>query len=265
MNAKTISIVLAVILVPSSRVRAQTPTSTPNQPAVILNQSLAAMTGATNVSNVTLTGTTERIVGSDDETGTVTYNAVPGANRLDLSLSSGTHTEIRTSGTDVPAGNRIGPDAVVHEIPLHNLFASAGRFPIFTISNALSAPAAVLTYVGTETKSGISVIHVQVSRQYPNVPASIATLWQRLGRMDIYLNASTLLPTAVDFFTHPDNNQLLDIPVEFTFADYRAVGSLTVPFHVQESVNGSLLLDIRFQHASVNSGISSSSSIFTIQ
>jgi hypothetical protein len=239
-------------------------TASSTQAASLLAQSAKALTGSTVVNDVTLTGTAERIAGSDDETGTVTYKAILGSSRLDLSLSNGTRSEIRAPGPNGATGNWIGPDGTVHEIPQHNLLTDTGWFPIFTFTNSMSATNGMLTYVGQETKNGVSVIHISYSQQFPNLPAaSVAVLWQHCTRLDIYLNASTLLPVALDFNTHPDDNEALDIPVEFLFSDYRSVGSLTVPFHVQEHLNGSLFLDVQFQTIATNSGLPSS--VFAIQ
>jgi hypothetical protein len=253
----------ALLLLPST-ISSQQATTTSTQPSAILAQSLAAMGGSVSVSDITLTGTVERVVGSDDETGSASYKAIASANRMDLSLSSGTRSEIRAIGSNGRGGNWVGPDGVVHEISFHNLLTEVGWFPVFTLSNLASASNGVLTYVGPDTKNGISVIHIQFSQQQPNITGSAATIRQHLTQMDIYVDASTFLPVALDFNTHPDDNALIDIPVEFQFSDYGTVGSLHIPFHVQQSLNGSLFLDVQFQQASINTGLSSTSSIFTI-
>jgi hypothetical protein len=123
----------------------------------------------------------------------------------------------------------------------------------------------VLTYVGPETKNGVSVVHIVASQQFPTAPAKSAPFWRHLSQMDVYLDASTLLLVALDFNAHPDDNASFDIPVEFRFSDYRSAGSLKIPFHIQQYLNGSLLLDVQFQTASFNSGLSSSSNDFAIQ
>ena len=140
-----------------SAVRAQTTTSAP-QALPILQRAYAAMAGTTAVNDVTLTGTAQRIAGSDDETGTVTYRAIAGSSRLDLSLSHGTRSEVRGVGAYGPGGNWTGPDGVVHEISNHNLFTDAGWFPIFTLSSLISSPNSVLTYIGAETKNGAHLL-----------------------------------------------------------------------------------------------------------
>ena len=256
--------ITALLLLPGTINSQQTPTAS-TQPSTILAQSLAAMGGASNVSDITLTGTVERIVGSDDETGSASYKAIATANRMDLSLSSGTRTEIRAIGANGPGGNWIGPDGVVHEISHHNLLTDAGWFPVFTLNNLVSASDGVLTYIGPDTKNGISVIHIQFSLQQPNLTGSAGTIRQHLTQVDFYVDASSFLPVVLDFSTHPDGNALIDIAVEFQFSDYRTVGSSKIPFHVQESLNGSLYLDVQFQEATFNTGLNSTSTIFTIQ
>ena len=267
--AMALFVVLVFCVVSLLPAQTQTSTTAPTASSVqaqtALQSSLGALGGAT-VKDITLTGTAERIAGSDDETGTVTYTAIPSASRLDLSLSGGARSEIRAFGTNGPGGNWIGPDGAAHHTPQHNLLTDAGWFPIFTLANLSSSTTVVLTYIGPETKNGISVIHIQTAQQQPTaITASAAQLYQHLTQMDFYLDASTYRPVALDFNIHPDYNTLQDIPVEFQFSNYTAVDALNIPFHVQEYINGSLYLDLHFQQVSVNTGLSSSSSIFAIQ
>jgi hypothetical protein len=264
MRIRVCAIFSALLLLPGT-IDSQQATTASTQAVTILAQSLAAMGGSASLTDIVLTGTVERILGSDDETGTVTYKAVATANRLDLSLSDGTRSEIRNNASINPAGNWIGPDGVVHEILLHNLQTDAGWFPVYTLANVASSLEGVLSYVGPETKNAVSVIHIRFSQPQQNAPASIATLQQHLTQMDFYLDSSTLLPVALDFNTHPDNNALLDIPVEIRFSEYRTTNSLTIPFHVQQFLNGTLFLELQFQQASINSGLSSNSTVFAIQ
>jgi hypothetical protein len=93
-----------------------------------------------------LTGTAEWIAGSDDETGTVVLKTISGADRLDLSLSAGTRSEIRSSTASGPVGSWIGPDGVSHAMAQHNLLSEAGWFPAFTIGNLISSTNVVATY-----------------------------------------------------------------------------------------------------------------------
>lgn len=232
------------------------PQSSP-QAVTLLQQSLAALTGGKSIADITLAGTARRIAGSDDESGTATLRALAGTGaRLDLSLSSGPRTELRNVSGPEPAGSWSGPDAVSHAISGHNLFTDPGWFPAFAISSALSAPNAVSTYIGPETRDGQSVIHITASQQFPTLSGHSASLTQHLTQTEIFLDPTTNLPVALAFNTHPDNDAGLDIPVETRFSDYRSINGTQIPFHVQKFLNNTLLLDLQFQSATLNSGLS---------
>ena len=70
--------------------------------------------------------------------------------------------------------------------------------------------------------------------------------------IDIELSNTTLLPTKTRFFTHPDGRSYVNIPVEITYEDYRQIDGLSIPYHVQKFVNGTLVLDITISSANVN-------------
>ena len=139
----------------------------------------------------------------------------------------------------------------------HNLLTDPGWFPAFTIANLLAAPNAVITYIEPETRDGQSVIHVSASQQFPGLSrkANTAALMQRLTQTDVYLDATTLLPAVLNFNMHSDKNALLDIPVELRFSDYRLVNGAQIPFHVQKFVNNGLFLDLQFESAALNTGL----------
>ncbi len=240
----------------------QTNTSKP-QAQQLLQQSLNALSGGQTLSDVTLSGTARRIAGSDDETGTATYKAISGANRLDLSLSGGARSETANSTATPPAGSWSGPNGASHPMAFHNLTNQAGISPAFTLAALTPAQNFVMVLVGQETKNGHSVYHLSASQQFPQMAAKTATLEQHLTQMDIFLDASTLLPVALDFSTHPDNDAGVDIPVELLFSDYRAVAGAQVPFHIQKFFNNSLLLDLLFTNAQLNSGLSAT--LFNVQ
>lgn len=240
---------------------AQQTTTSGTQGSLLLQKSLTALTGAATITDVTLSGSARRIAGSDDESGTATVKALAGTGiRIDLSLSSGPLSELRNMSSAPPVGSWSGPDAVSHAMSYHNLFTDPGWFPAFTISSALSAPNAIVTYVGPETRNGLSVIHITASQQFSSPSAS---LLQHLTQTDIFLDPNTNLPVALAYNAHPDNNALLDLPVEIRFSDYRAVNGAQIPFHVQKFLNNSLLLDLQFQSATLNSGLSAT--MFQVQ
>jgi hypothetical protein len=242
---------------------AQQAATSPPQATTLLQQSLTALSGGHSLTDVTLSGTARRIAGSDDESGTATVRALAGTGaRIDLTLPSGTRSELRSTSGAEPAGSWSGPDGVSHPMTFDNLLTDPGWFPAFTISSLLSAPTAVTNYVGQEMHNGQSVIHITASRQFTSVSPKAAPLLQHLTQTEIFLDPNTNLPVALAFNTHPDNDAGLDVPVEIRFSDYRPVNGAQTPFHVQKSLNGSLLLDLQFQSATLNSGLSPT--IFTV-
>jgi hypothetical protein len=235
-----------------------------SQALLYLQQSLAKLEGNTSISDVTLNGSVRRVAGSDDESGTATLKALlSGAARADLSLSSGTVSEIYDSSSTGPAGAWSGPDGRSHPIPFHNLLAEpAWFFPTFAISRRL-AGGYLVTDIGPETRKGQQVEHISVSQPAPAKYPTGPPTFQHLTQIDFFLDTQTLLPMSISFNIHADNNALLDIPVEIDFSDYHSVSGAQIPFHIQKFLNNSLLLDFEVQNAAINSGLSES--VFAIQ
>lgn len=243
---------LSLISIPISAQQASTATPAP----VLLQQSLTAQLGNTQVSDAILIGAARRIVGSSDESGTATLKVLSsGVARVDLVLPSGTRSEVRTFASGTPAGSWSGPDGIAHAIANHNLINDWGWFPAFTVANAATT---ALTLVGIESRNGESVLHLTSSQQFVEKSVKVATLMQHLSQIDIFLDATTLLPSSIVYSAHPDDNALRDIPVELRFSDYRTVNGAQIPFHIQKFLNNSLLLDLQFQSVALNTGLTSS-------
>jgi hypothetical protein len=212
---------------------------------------------------VTLSGTVRRIAGSTDESGTATLKALAtGESRIDLVFPSGPRTEVRSFPNSGPSGSWVGPDGIAHAISQHNLWTdSSWFFPALTIARTLSA-GYIVTHVGHETIGAQPVEHLYVTRQFQAIGAP--STWtpdalQHLAGMDIYLDSTSLLPSSISFKVHPDKNDLIDIPVTIRLSDYRSLGGVQIPFHIQKYFNNSLDLDLQLQNTSINSGLSASS------
>jgi hypothetical protein len=252
------------------------PAASDPQAVSLLQNSLAAQVGTAQVADATLSGAAQRIAGSDDEAGTSALTTMSaGESKLALSFPSGTFTEIRTpvgqpppsapAGATVPAGAWIGPDGVSHAIVAQNLSTDpTWFFPAFTIGRLISSQNYVVSYVGQESHDGQQVLHLSASQQFwPSVggqaPVPLPSLIAHVSQMDLYLAPTSLLPVALDFNVHPDNNANLDIPVEIRFSGYQPVNGVQVPFHVQKYVNNGLVLDLQLNHAALNSGLTAAS------
>jgi len=238
-------------------------TATQNPQAVALaTSSIAALAGSVKVADITLTGTATRTAGSDSGSGTVTLKALGTSNsRIDLSLSNGTFSEIRTAQSGAPQGQWLAANDSYNSMAAHNCTTdTAWFFPALSILSQPSNPNLAATYIGPETKAGVAVYHLRISMQSPTDPTG---LLQQLSAEDVYLSASTYLPVALVFQTHSDDDALTNVLVEVDFSNYQSVNGVLIPFRVQKSLNGSLFLDITIQAAVLNSGLAQS--VFTAQ
>ena len=255
----TVAIGVLVCFVFTISLRGQQTSGSVSQASLYLQQSYSQLVGNTAITDVTLTGSVRRIAGSDDEAGIFTLIALaPGASRMNLSFPSGQRSEIQNISANPPVGSWTGPDGMSHAIAYHNILGEpVWLCPALTINSLLSRSQVVTAYVGQETKNDELVQHVAVHQMLPSATDG-ALLFQHLTQVDVYLDSSTLLPFAVDFDAHPDNNAGIDIPVEIQFSDYRTVNGAHLPFHIQKYVNGSLILDFQVSTIVLNSGVSSS-------
>ncbi len=259
MRISCLGLILVAILLLTIPLAAQQPAPRDPQGSALLSQALANLGGRIAVNDVTLTGTANRIAGSDNELGAATLKATAvGQSRIDLALPSGTRSEVRDISQAPPGGIWSGPDGVAHAIALHNLLVDpTWPFPSFAISRVISTPSYAISYVGRENRANKTVDHLTVYQQAQS-QSEADLMIQHLTQTDIFLDSAMLLPVAVAFNTHSDDDAGLDIPVEIDFSDYRVANGLQVPFHVQTYLNNGLTLDLQFQTAAFNSGIPAS-------
>ena len=212
----TIAVGVLVCFVFSTSLSGQQTTGTSSQASLYLQRSYSQLVGNASIADVSLTGSVRRVAGSDDESGSATFKALSsGAARSDLSLSSGTMSEIYTSASSNPAGSWSGPDGTSHAVPFHNLLSEpAWFFPTFAISRRL-ADGYIVTDLGSETYQGQQVEHISVTQNSLSLSSANAALFQHLAQVDFFLDSTTLLPAAISFNIHPDNNSLfLDVQIQ---------------------------------------------------
>jgi hypothetical protein len=201
---------------------------------------------------VTLTGNATWIAGSDKETGTFTLKALGTDNsRLDLSLTGGSRSELRSGFARVHAGQWIDEKGTTHEFSFDNCLTDAVWF--FPALTSLTAgPNIVFSYAGQESWGRASVYHL---RSYVYGSSALA---QRASAMDFYLDSNSLLPVSIIFNVHPDDDGSFDIPFQISFSNYQRIGGVAIPGHIQRYLNRQLVLDLSVTAATFNSGLTSS-------
>ncbi len=243
---------------------AQTASTSDAQAIKLATQAVAALTGGVSVTDVTLNSTVIWIAGSDNLTGTATLQAKGNTeSRVDLTLGSKARTEIRTSTSGVPAGSWANDSAAPKASAQHNCWSDAAWFfPALSSLTQVSNAHFVFSYVGLEKHRGASTQHLRLMQALALDPQSSLAI-RRLSAMDFYLDSVSLLPLAIAFKGHPDDNMGVDIPVEILFAGYQSVSGVQVPFHIQRILNGSVALDITVTNVAINTGLAATS--FSLQ
>jgi hypothetical protein len=251
--------------IPSARAQASAspqPTAAVSDPAAIAlaSRALQSIAGGTALSDVTLQANATYIAGSDEETGTATLVARGnGQSLVTLNLSGGQRQEIRNG----VAGAWSGPDGTQHPMATHNCFLDAAWFfPAFSLAALASDPTLVVSLVGQEVHQGQQVYHLTLLHNASGQAPEMVSFIQRLSAMDLYLDAGTLLPSAVAFNVHADNDANLNIPEEIRYAGYKSSNGVQAPTRIQKYLQNSLLLDLSVTNVAVNSGVSAS--VFTL-
>src|SRR6266567_7572180 len=92
-------------------------------------KSVAALTGGTSISDVTLNANVISIAGADNETGTGVFEAKGlGESRVDLNLGGGTRSQVQSVSSGVPAGAWTKNGAKAVPAAQHNCWVDAAWF-----------------------------------------------------------------------------------------------------------------------------------------
>lgn len=226
---------------------AQNPGSDP-QAISLAQQSVAALNGGANITDVTLNANVTSILGSDYESGTATLLAKgTEESRVDLTLNtSGTRADVRNSSGG--AWEKNGGTSTAYA--QHNCWVDAPWFfPALSSLTQTTNQSFVFKYIGQEQHGGVNTQHIQVFQAVSD------PLVQHLGTMDFYLDPNSQLPLAIAFTQHPDENMSSDIAAEIEFADYRSSNGIQVPYHIQRMLNGLVVMDIIVTSAAFNSSL----------
>lgn len=260
--ARSVSVVFLFVLV--SRVsNAQTAVSTPAprdaQAISVLQRSLAELVGTTNLNDLTLNANANWTAGSDEETGSAILKATAiGQGRVDLSLSNGPRSEVVDASQAAPTGSWCSTDGTWHAMVGHNLMTDpTWFFPVFLVSRALSNTSYTVSPMDAETQNGVAVEHMVIYEPSGSAMQQ-ATQIQGLGQIDLYLNSSSLQPVRISFNTHPDNNALINIPIQVQFSNYQVVQGISIPYHIQKYIQNSLALDMTVTGVQINTGLPAS-------
>lgn len=239
-----------------------------SQAASLLQQSLAALTGGVQVTDVTLTGTSTVASATGGQSGSITLTATAiGQEQLTFEAPDGTHSDTRDFSNGRRAGTFSGPDASGNTPPqslpgIH----PAWFFPAFIMATGSSSANFAQSDLGQETRNGAAVRHVAIWQQPSGAAAPFQASLQRFTQQDLYLDPVSSLPVAMTFRIRAFNPKNPDAPFrpiptapveaeeEVRYSDYRQVQGVPVAFHIQIFVQGALADDIQISSATINTG-----------
>lgn len=231
--------------------------SDPNAVALASKVLQTMVSGTAGLADITLQTGATYIVGSDEETGTATLVARRNSESVvTLNLSGGQRHEIR----DGVQGAWEGIDGSAHSMATHNCFVDADWFyPLLSLAASGTDTSLLMTLVGQEVRGIEPVYHLRVFHYLSGQqPPGQVSLVQQLSTMDLYLDASSLMPAALDFNIHPDQDANVNIPVEIRFGAYQLFNGVWAPTRIQQFIQNSLTLDLTVASVVPNSGITDS-------
>jgi len=245
---------LAVLLTVSQTSFAQDNASDP-QALNMAGKSILSMTGMTVISDVVINATVTSFQGSDRSSGlaTVKLNS-KGESRIDSILDGQKRTDVQSNGLGFPQKWWLDSNGT-HAAASHNSMTdSAWLFPALSSLASVSEKNVILSYLGQETKDGVQVEHLRTYKVWPEAPREFMT-FKKLTMTDYFLDAETLLPVAMIFNLHPDDDMSRDIPVEVQFKNYVQLAGVFMPKLVRRLSGGELASEFVITAVTINGGL----------
>jgi hypothetical protein len=127
-------------------------------------------------------------------------------------------------------------------------------FPFYTIASLLNAPDHLVSYLGPTNVNGVTAYRIQLtSGAGLRTSGNNAVSPQNL--LILTISADNFVLLKLDFWRQSAGNANSGIPVSCVFGDYRKVGNMLVPFHVDEYVAGSNSVGVQFETVQLNVGL----------
>lgn len=220
--------------------------------STVIQLAASAFHGNSAFTQASLVGRARSIQGSLIEDGTINLTtSADGAYQIDYQFSGGVRTETQTSPSQSdPSCSWTDVTGTSHPTAQQNCLLGVAWFlPELGMFGGIPSAGATLSLAGIVSENEGSYLDLRSRTNSNNSPS--AALMTHLSTIDLLLSADTYLPCLGRYMAHPDANSNVDIPVEIQFTDYRQVSGLAIPFRIQRFFNGTLVLDITIETATV--------------
>jgi hypothetical protein len=129
-----------------------------------------------------------------------------------------------------------------------------GVFPFYKFLAGSTAADAVITYLGQESLAGVPAHRIQVKTS-TGVPGVTNDFLENASSFVISVSTANSLPLKIEFVMISASNPNSVLPAYCAFSDYRTVGAVQVPFHVEKYANGQKQFAIQLNSVQFNTGL----------
>lgn len=127
-------------------------------------------------------------------------------------------------------------------------------FPLVLFQSMLSNSDLTYAYVGQEVVDGVMCDRITITNSFSSQPdlADLASMSVK----DIWIGQTSKYPIKIATLRCFGRGAIYQVPLEVHYSDFRDVGGPRVPYHIEESLNGSSWRTISFSGVTLNGAIS---------
>jgi hypothetical protein len=239
-------VLLVVCIVPSP---AQTPSASAFQ-----QQAQTALFAGRTYSALTLTATAEWTAGSLHQSGTAQLQAkADGSNNFQLDVGSASRTEMQTKSDASRTCAWTDAAGTSHNIVGPNCMVALPWFAPSLFSQSLAVLPSLLgtTDDGPVSKDGATLHQISYLLNLQGMNSAFTSQMVSQSTMKVFYDPQTFLPASLEYFIHPDGNNLQNIPVRVVFSNYQPISGVMLPFSIERYVNRSLQLTLNVTNATI--------------
>lgn len=225
---KQFPLLLVLVLSAAAQLASNSTATTDAGANIKLSSAYTAFAGAQLPKDVRIEGTYTQ----GDASGTFVYEATA-VGRSKFQLSGGiVRTEITSGYSENFQCSWAGADGIVQKVPIHNCAAPGSwMLPLLAINPSNTNLVAKTSSAAVPAADDA----VAAVRNQTTDDATTNTTIQSLSKTDLVLNKTTLLPDSLRYNLHPDKDFGINLPVEVTYADYRDISGIKVPFAITKN------------------------------
>jgi hypothetical protein len=240
---------LLVGLTTSYSAYSQTPT-----PSSFQLQAEAAVSAGKPFSVVSLTAAAEWTAGSTHESGTAQLQAkVDGSANVQLALGQASRTESQSTTNSSKTCQWTDAAGTGNSIIGPNCFIAIPWFAPGLFTQPVSQLPALLGTTDDGAVSNNNSTFHQISYLL-NLQGTDSSSTQQLidqSKVRVLYDPQTFLPASLEYFIHPDNDNLTNLDVKVVFSNYQSVSGIMLPFKIEKYVHHTLQLTLNITNASI--------------